>query len=192
VKDPWRHVLEHAIWTVAIPVLAMAAFFLRGTWPPLAFPARLLGTFYGATFSMMTQGGALAGVVGAGVVGDMVSFAVCTWAWLTLPLLLAIWIMQWIRPSSRRPPQQLEATAEPSSGMTFAQAFPAHLAAVAISTGWVAVVMAHIGFMRYAYDAKEGIVFALFALPLAVLPLALMALRRAVPAAWRRFKTRRV
>jgi hypothetical protein len=46
--------------------------------------------------------------------------------------------------------------------------------------------------MRYAYDAKEGIVFALFALPLAVLPLALMALRRAVPAAWRRFKTRRV
>jgi hypothetical protein len=130
MKDPWRHVFEHSIWAVAVPVLAMAAFFLRGTWPPLAYPARLLGAFYAVTFGMMAQGGALAGVV-----GGVMSFAVCTWAWLALPLLLAIWIMQWIHSCSHRPPQPLEAKAEPSSGMTFRQAFPAYLIAVAISAG---------------------------------------------------------
>jgi hypothetical protein len=45
--------------------------------------------------------------------------------------------------------------------------------------------MAHSGFMRYAFDAKEGIVFAFFALPLA-----LMILRRAIGATWRRLKGR--
>jgi hypothetical protein len=175
--------LEYSIWTVAVTVLAMVAFLLREAWPPLAYPARLLGAIYAVMFGLIAQGGALAGPI-----GGVMSFAVCTWAWLACPLLLAIWVVQWIRVGSQRSPQRTEGEVELVPGMTFWQAFPAYLIALAISTAWIAVIMAHSGFMRYAFDAKEGMAFALFALPLAALPLVLMILRRAVPMAWRRLR----
>jgi hypothetical protein len=102
------------------------------------------------------------------------------WVWLSWPVLFAVGLTDLIRGCFPKGPQE---------GLTFPQALPAYLVAT-ISEMGMFFAGASFGLGRTAFGREGGIEFATASLPVAVAPLALMTLRRAIVAARRRRRHR--
>jgi hypothetical protein len=115
--------------------------------------------------------------------GTVFALILGTWAWLSLPLVLAVGVMQSIRWCQHR------RAGGSSPGLTFRQMLPACAVAMVASEMGMSVASAFTGILR-PYGAAAGADFPLAVFPIPILPLALMTLRRAIPLLWRRFKGR--
>lgn len=172
-RSPWHYVLEHSIWSAALALVILADSLLRA---PLAW--YIVWTILGALVAVLLPD------LGYGVTpGTVFALILGTWAWLSLPLLLVVGFMQLIRWC------QHKRAGGPSLGLTFQQILPACAVAIVASEMGMSVALALTGVLR-PYGGEAGIDFPLAIFPIPILPVVLMALRRAMPAWWRRFKIR--
>jgi hypothetical protein len=204
-RSPWRDVLEHAIWTLGLAlVLAVAIWIIVG----FRVGGTLLGPLVVGFYVLLM---AAAEVVAQDILGvrdfaglfpnvpeGVVMFAALPMfltLWLTLPVAVIVPLLCRIVPNPRA------AEPRPWCGLS------AHLLA-AICSAAVAWYLFWSWFGKYQLitggvpssqeemreQAIEGAWYGVgtSALPIAILPLALMILRRAIGATWRRLKGHRV